>query len=124
MSNAEPLNSKRTDWAPVIPKSLQTLVAQIMENYPFAKFELYPMPSGVCFLDVQIGERMFQLEYCPGRGAGVSEIHDDTPPFTGHDQAFATLDEGVDCFKQLVNEAARTEPLPRPYVPAIALQPA
>jgi hypothetical protein len=39
----------------------------------------------------------------------VSETFADTPPFTGHDGAFDSLDEAAEHFKSLLADAARTE---------------
>ncbi|PYJ79807.1 MAG: hypothetical protein DME22_24900 [Verrucomicrobia bacterium] len=85
--------------------ALQRLIAEIAEQHPAARIEFDPLPSGVCFLDVWIGERMFDLEYNPKRGVGVSEIKNDTPPFTGHDHVFTSLDEAVAFYKRLLAEA-------------------
>lgn len=92
-----------------VPKRLQQLVGEIMEEYPQAHIDLDPLPSGVCFLNVWYGRRNFELDYNPTQGTGVSENLDDTPPFIGHDVAFDSLDEAAAKFKSLLADAARTE---------------
>ena len=101
-----------------IPKSLQRLVVEIMDEYAQAEIDLDPLPSGVCWLNVWFGRRNFELEFSPTRGTGVSENFDDTPPFIGHDTAFDSLDEAVAHFKSLLADAAHTEAdhLPKAYV--------
>ena len=91
------------------PKRLQELVGEIVEEFPQARFTFDPLPSGVCLLDVCLGRRNFELDYNPTRGTGVSENFDDTPPFTGHDEAFDSVDEAAKHFKSLLADAARTE---------------
>ena len=92
-----------------IPEKLQQLVAQIMEQFPLAQIDFNPLPSGVCWLNVSYGRRHFELEYSPTRGTGVSENFEDTPPFIGHDQAFDSIDQGINHFKSLLVDAERTE---------------
>ncbi len=91
------------------PKRLQQLVAEIIDEFPQAKLEFDPLPSGVCWLNVWLGRRNFEMEYNPARGTGISENFDDTPPFIGHDTAFDSLDEAAGNFKSLLADAARTE---------------
>jgi hypothetical protein len=91
-----------------MPNPLQKLISEVAESYPGARIEFDPLPSGVCFLDVWIGERMFDLEFNPVQGVGVSEIREDTPPFTGHDHTFAALDQAVIFYKQLLADASRS----------------
>jgi len=92
-----------------VPKGLQQLVGEIMENHPQAQIEFDPLPSGVCWLEVWFGRRNFQLEYHPTQGTGVSENFDDTPPFIRHDRAFDSLEAAAAHFKSLLTDAARTE---------------
>ena len=92
------------------PKKIQDLVAEVVHAHPAARLELDPLPSGVCFLWVTVAARNFVLEYHPSQGTGVSENLPDTPPFVGHDRAFDSLEEGIGFFKQLLIEAAQTEP--------------
>jgi hypothetical protein len=100
-----------------IPKALQHLVGEIMDQYPHAEINVDPLPSGVCWLSIWFGRRNFELEYSPTRGTGVSENFKDTPPFIGHDKAFDSLDEAVAHFKKLLTDAAHTEAdhLPKEY---------
>jgi hypothetical protein len=94
------------------PREFQDLIAEVVHAYPSAKLEFDPLPSGVCFLWVEIGERNFVIEYGPRDGTGVSENFPDTPPFNiGHDRAFDSLAEGIQDFKRLLAEAARHEPV-------------
>lgn len=101
-----------------VPKRLQQLTAEIMEEFPLARIDFNPLPSGVCWLNVWFGRRNFELEYSPTRGTGVSENFEDTPPFIGHDKGFASLAEAVEHFKALLTDAARTEAdhLPKAFV--------
>src|SRR6266566_6569801 len=92
-----------------VPKQLQSLTAEIMDQFPLAQIDFNPMPSGVCWLNVWLGRRNFEIEYNPTRGTGVSENFDDTPPFIGHDAAFDSFDEAAQHFKSLLADAARTE---------------
>lgn len=85
---------------------LQKLIGEIAENYPKARIEFDPLPSGVCFLDVWVGERMFVMQYDPKRGTGVSEITEQSAPFSGHDHGFESLPEAVNFFKERLSEAA------------------
>ncbi|HYT59576.1 MAG TPA: hypothetical protein VEL06_05365 [Haliangiales bacterium] len=89
------------------PQQIQDLVAEIVHAYPAAQLELDPLPSGVCFLWVTIADRNFVLEYSPRQGTGVSENLPNTPPFGGHEHGFASLDEAVNFFKQMLAQAAR-----------------
>lgn len=90
------------------PLPLQDLVSDIVHTHTSARLELEPLPSGVCFLWVWLGGRNFVLEFDPNRGAGVSENSSGSPAFAGHDSAFASLDEAVTDFKQLLNNATST----------------
>jgi len=92
-----------------VPKEIQQLVAAIMERFPQAQIDFEPLPSGVCWLNVWLGRRDFEMEYSPKRGTGISENFDDTPPFIGHDAAFDSFDEAAEHFKSLLADAARTE---------------
>jgi hypothetical protein len=92
------------------PVELQDLIAEIVRTHPSAHIEFDPVPSGVCFLWVSIGDRDFVIEYNPKRETGVSENFPDTPPFIGHDEAFASLADAIRRFKAMLAEAARTEP--------------
>lgn len=94
------------------PRQIQDLVADVVHLHPSAQLELDPLPSGVCFLWVTIGDRQFVLEHSPAApemGTGVSENLPDTPPFVGHDHAFNSLDEAVACFKQMLVNAAQSQ---------------
>ena len=91
------------------PKRLQLLVSEIIDQFPEASIEFDPLPSSVCLLDVWLGRRNFILDYNPTRGTGVSETFADTPPFTGHDVSFDSLDQAAEHFKLLLSDAARTE---------------
>jgi len=92
------------------PRELQDLIADVVRTYPSARLEFDPLPSGVCFLWVEMRERNFVIEYSPGDGTGVSENFPDTPPFVvGHDEAFKSLADGVGRFKAIRAEAARKE---------------
>ena len=73
----------------------------------------YPLPSGVCWLNVWIGRRNFEMEYHPANGTGISENFDDTPPFIGHDAAFDSLDEAASHFKSLLADASARKPCQR-----------
>jgi hypothetical protein len=88
------------------PSELQDLVTEIVRTYPHAQLEFDPLPSGVCFLWVTLGDRNFVIEYSPRQGTGVSENRQDTPPFVGHDAAFASLADGVAKFRELLRSAA------------------
>ena len=85
---------------------LQKLIGEIAEHYPKARIEFDPLPSGVCVLDVWVGDRMFEMEYHPKRGTGVSEITEQTVPFSGHDHGFESLPAAIDFFKERLAEAA------------------
>ena len=91
------------------PIQLQDLIADVVHTYPSALLDFDPMPSGVCFLWLTLNGRQFVIEYDPKRGTGVSENCPDTPPFVGHDQAFASLDDGIARLKSLLADAACTE---------------
>ena len=100
-----------TNWENMsAPIEMQNLVAEVVRCYPSAHVDFDPLPSGVCFLSVMLGDRNFEIEYDPKRGAGVSENFPDTPPFIGHDEAFDSLAGGIDRFKSMLAEAARNEP--------------
>lgn len=88
------------------PFQLQDLVADLVHAHPSAHLEFNPMPSGICYLWVWFGGRNFVLEFDPKRGTGVSENTADSPAFTGHDRAFASLEEGIREFKSLLNQTA------------------
>jgi hypothetical protein len=92
-----------------VPREIQNLTVEIMEEFPQAQIDFDPLPSGVCWLGVWLGRRNFELEYHPVRGAAVSENFDNTPPFTGHDSAFGSLAAAVTHFKSLLATAAETE---------------
>lgn len=92
------------------PVEMQSLVGEIARTYPSAHIDFDPLPSGVSFLYVTVGERDFEMEYDPERGVGVSENFPDTPPFIGHDEAFDSLAAGIERFKAMLAEAARNEP--------------
>ena len=87
------------------PQQIQDLVADMVHSHPSARLDFDPLPSGVCFLWVTAESRNFVLEYHPTQGTGVSENLPETPPFTGHDHFFASLDKAVEFFKQLVHKA-------------------
>ncbi len=102
------------------PKELCDLTGEIMNEFPLAKIGLDPLPSGVRFLDVELGRRRFCLEYHPTRGTGVSEITSETTPFdSGHDHSFNSVLEAAGCLKSLLADAAKTEVnhMPQVYVP-------
>ena len=88
------------------PLPIQDLVAEMVHHHPSAEFRLRPLPSGVCFLWVELNGREFVIEHNPKRGTGVSENFPDTPMFVGHDEAFASLDEAIVRFKSLLADAA------------------
>ena len=92
------------------PVEMQNLVAEIVRTYPSAHIDFDPLPAGVGFLSVTVGDRDFEIEYDPKRGAGVSENFPDTPPFIGQDEAFESLAAAITRFKSLLAEAARNEP--------------
>lgn len=102
------------------PVQLQNLVAEIVRDFPSARVELDPFPSGVRVLYVVLNGRDFELEYSPKRGTGVSENFEDTPPFIGADEAFDSLDEAITRFKELLASAARGEKKSSPFA-AMAL---
>jgi hypothetical protein len=91
------------------PKKIQDLIGDVAHFHSDARLRYAPLPSGVCFLWVSIGNRNFVLEYHPTEGTGVSENFDDTPPFVGHDTTFDSLDDAVEHFKSLLADAAQTE---------------
>ena len=97
------------------PVPLQNLVTEIIRDLPSAQIELDPFPSGVCVLYVTLDGREFELDYSPTRGTGVSENFEDTPPFSGHDEAFDALDAAVTRFKELLASAAREEKKSSPF---------
>ena len=90
------------------PPPLQDLVSDIVHTHTSARLELEPLPSGVCFLWVWLGGRNFVLEFDPKRGAGVSENTSANPAFTGHDRAFASLEEASRDFKHLLRQTSST----------------
>lgn len=102
------------------PVQLQNLVAEIVRDFPAARVELDPFPSGVRVLYVELNGRDFELEYSPKRGTGVSENFEDTPPFIGADEAFDSLDEAINRFKDLLASAAHGEKKASPFA-AMAL---
>lgn len=77
------------------PFPIRDFVSDIAHDHPSAQLELNPLPSGVRFLWVTLAGRNFVLEYHPSEGTGVSENLPDTPPFVGHDRAFASLEEAI-----------------------------
>ena len=91
------------------PIQLQNLVTEIVRDFPSAHFEFDPFPSGVRVLYVTLEGRDFELEYNPKSATGVSENFEDTPPFIGHDEAFDSLEEAVERFRELLASAARGE---------------
>lgn len=88
------------------PVIIQDLVGDIAHEQWCDHLELNPLPSGVCFLRVSVGERHFVMEYDPKQGAGVSENTPDSPAFAGHDEAFASLADAIRRFKELLARAA------------------
>ena len=102
------------------PIQLQTLVVEIVRDFPSAHVEWDPFSSGVGILYVTLKGREFELDYSPNQGTGVSENFGDTPPFIGHDQAFDSLDEAISRFKELLDSAARGETKSSPFA-AMAL---
>ncbi|PWU08510.1 MAG: hypothetical protein C5B50_29450 [Verrucomicrobia bacterium] len=92
-----------------MPTELQVLLSEITRDFPAARIEWDPFPSGVRVLSLELNGRMFELEYHPTRGTGVSENFQDTPPFIGHDEAFDSLDEAISRFKELLSSAKRGE---------------
>ena len=92
-----------------IPIQLQNLVAEIVRDFPSARIEFDPFPSGVCVLYAVLNGREFELEYSPQRGTGVSENFEDTPPFIGAEEGFDSLDEAISRFKEFLVSAARGE---------------
>jgi len=102
------------------PKELRDLTSEIMDEFPLAKIDFDPLPSGVRFLNVTLGRRSFGLEYHPTRGTGVSEITSETTPFdSGHDHFFNSMSEAAACVKSLLTDATKTEVnhMPQVYVP-------
>lgn len=97
------------------PVPLQHLIAEIARDFPSARVELDPYPSGLRVLYVVLNGREFELEYSPTRGTGVSENFEDTPPFIGHDEAFDSLEDAVARFKELLASAARGEKMSSPF---------
>ena len=91
------------------PIQLQDLVSEIVRDYPTARFDFKPLPSGVCLLYVVLNGREFELDYSPNRETGVSENFEDTPPFIGHDEVFPTIDEAIVRFKAFLADAALHE---------------
>jgi hypothetical protein len=91
------------------PEKIQNLIGEIAHMPACGRLELSPLPSGVCFVRVTIGRRNFVLEYDPKAGTGVSENFPSTPPFVGHDEAYASLEDAVRHFKSLLHDAERTE---------------
>jgi hypothetical protein len=91
------------------PKHIQQLIGEIMEQFPQAEIDFEPLPSGVCWLNVWLGRRNFEMECHPTQGTGVSENFDDTPPFIGHDAAFDSFADAANHFKSLLADATRTE---------------
>lgn len=88
------------------PRQLQVLISDMISEHPSAQFEYDPLPSGVCILSVSLNGREFELDYHPKNGTGVSENFADTPPFIGHDEAFASLDDATARFKALLFDAS------------------
>jgi hypothetical protein len=95
---------------------MQDLIAVIAHGYPSARFEISPLPTGVCFLWLELNGRAFVMESDPKGWAGVSENFPDTPPFVGHDEVFDSLDAGIQRFKSYLAEAARAASVPEPCV--------
>ena len=91
------------------PAQLQNLLGEIVRDFPSAQMEWDPFPSGVRVLYVSLNGRDFELDYNPKQGTGVSENFEDTPPFIGHDQAFDSLDQAIERFKEMLASAARGE---------------
>ena len=91
------------------PQQIQDLIGEIAHLPACRRLELNPLPSGVCFVRVTIGHRNFVLEYDPVAGTGLSENFHDTPPFIGHDAAYASLDEAINQFRTLLQDAEHTE---------------
>ncbi len=101
------------------PKQIQHLIGEIMDQFPQVEIDFEPLPSGVCWLNVWLGRRNFEMEYHPTRGVGVSENTDDTVPFIGHDKAFTSLSEAAEHFKSLLSSALQTESSHLPQVYAL-----
>ena len=91
------------------PIQLQELVSEIIRDYPRARLNFKPLPSGVCLLYVVLNGREFEFDYSPNGETGVSENFEDTPPFIGHDEVFPTIDEAIARFKAFLSDAALHE---------------
>ena len=91
------------------PIQLQELVSEIIRDYPRARLNFKPLPSGVCLLYVVLNGREFEFDYSPNGETGVSENFEDTPPFIGQDEVFPTIDEAVARFKAFLADAALNE---------------
>ena len=102
------------------PKELGTVASEIMSEFPLARIEFEPLPSGVRFLRVWVGRRFFCLEYHPTHGTGVCEVTEETTPFdSGYDHLFDSVGKAGECLKSFLADAMKTEVnhLPRVYVP-------
>ena len=92
-----------------MPPRLLSVIQDLRQIAPQTALDLRLLPSGVAFLNVYAGRREFVLEYSPSRGVGVSENHDDTPPFDiGHEHVFDTVEPAAEQLLALVREALRT----------------
>ncbi|MCI0744508.1 MAG: hypothetical protein L0Y58_03785 [Verrucomicrobia subdivision 3 bacterium] len=91
------------------PLEFLELIAEVVRTYPVTWMEYDPLPSGVCFFWVSIGEREFVIEYHPTRETGVSENFPDTPPFVGHDEVYPSLTDAIRRFKAMLADAAQSQ---------------
>jgi hypothetical protein len=92
------------------PKELGNLTSEIMDEYPLARIDFDPLPSGVRFLRVFLGRRSFCLEYHPTHGTGVCELTSETTPFdAGYDHFFKSVSEAGACLKSFLAGAMKTE---------------
>ena len=100
------------------PSQLEILVAEIERDFPSARVDWDPFPSGDCVLFVELKGRDFELDYSPGSAIGVSEYIEDSPPVIGHDESFDSLEQAIQRLKELLASAARGES--SPPTPAMA----
>ena len=92
-----------------MPPRLLSVIQDLRQIAPQIALNLRLLPSGVVFINVHADHREFVLEYSPSRGVGVSENHDDTPPFDiGHDHAFDTVEPAAEQLLALVRESLST----------------
>ena len=90
-----------------MPPAIIRLLDDLRVQVPNAYVRLETFDQGGTAVDVSIATRDFELFCGPVSGNGVSEVTENTLPFTRHDRYFATPEEAAGHLLALVSEAGK-----------------